>query len=206
MPAMTLMIASRPRTSPSPSVLIMPGKTFEDAFAGRPTGAVFLWTPGTPAFRQLPGTELAADNGIETSPDDREFFVVSTTTKKIVAFARSNPGAPLRVAQLAEFGPDNVRWTSDDRLITAGMIDNEPVVRRAAQDRSGNQVLARIHRRDDRSENDGRDRDCAGTRNAVVYGNGDRDDRRRRSLARIVQRGPAGLSPAEAMKPCEGIR
>ena len=30
------------------------------------------------------------------------------TTKKIVAFARSNPGAPLRVAQLAEFGPDIV--------------------------------------------------------------------------------------------------
>lgn len=108
------------------TVLIMPGKTFEDAFAGRTTGAVFLWTPGTAAFRQLPGTELSADNGIETSPDDREFYVVSTTTKKIVAFSRSNPGTPLRVAQLAEFGPDNVRWTSDNRLITAGMIDNEP--------------------------------------------------------------------------------
>jgi hypothetical protein len=108
------------------TVLIMPGKTFEDAFAGRTTGAVFLWTPGTPSFRQLPGTELSANNGIETSPDDREFYVVSTTTKKIVAFSRSNPGTPLRAAQLAEFGPDNVRWTSDNRLITAGMIDNEP--------------------------------------------------------------------------------
>jgi hypothetical protein len=108
------------------TVLIMPGKTFEDAFAGRTTGAVFLWTPGTPSFRQLPGTELSANNGIETSPDDREFYVVSTTTKKIVAFSRSNPGTPLRSAQLAEFGPDNVRWTSDNRLITAGMIDNEP--------------------------------------------------------------------------------
>jgi len=108
------------------TVLIMPGKTFEDAFAGRTTGAVFLWTPGAPAFRQVPGTELAANNGIETSPDDREFYVVSTTTKKVVAFSRSNPGPPLRVAQLTEFGPDNVRWTSDNRLITAGMIDNEP--------------------------------------------------------------------------------
>jgi hypothetical protein len=108
------------------TVLILPGKTFEDAFAGRNTGAVFLWTPGTPAFRQLPGTELPANNGIETSPDDREFYVVSTTTKKIIAFSRSNPGTPLRTAQLAEFGPDNVRWTSDNRLITAGMIDNEP--------------------------------------------------------------------------------
>jgi SMP-30/Gluconolactonase/LRE-like region len=108
------------------TVLILPGKSFEDAFAGRNTGAVFMWTPGAPAFRMLPGTELSANNGIETSPDDREFFVVSTTLKRIVAFARSNPGTPLRTAQLAEFGPDNVRWTSDNRLITAGMIDDEP--------------------------------------------------------------------------------
>jgi hypothetical protein len=108
------------------TVLIMPGKSFADAFAGRITGAVYMWTPGSAAFKALPGTELPANNGIETSPDDREFFVVSTTTKRIVAFARSNPGKPLRSAQLAEFGPDNVRWTSDNRLITAGMIDNEP--------------------------------------------------------------------------------
>ena len=108
------------------TVLIMPGKTFADAFAGRITGAVYMWTPGSPAFRALAGTELSANNGIETSPDDKEFFVVSTTHKRIVAFSRANPDKPLRVAQLAEFGPDNVRWTSDNRLITAGMIDNEP--------------------------------------------------------------------------------
>jgi hypothetical protein len=108
------------------TVLIMPGKTFEDAFAGRITGAVFLWTPGTASFRQLPGTELSANNGIETSPDDREFYVASTTTKTIVAFARNDTSKPLRTAQLKEFGPDNVRWTRDNRLITAGMIDNEP--------------------------------------------------------------------------------
>ena len=108
------------------TVLIMPGKTFVDAFAGRNTGAVFMWTPGSAAFKMLPGTELPANNGIETSLDDREFFVVSTTLKRVVVFARDNPGTPLRVAQLAEFGPDNVRYTSDNRLITAGMIDNEP--------------------------------------------------------------------------------
>ena len=51
---------------------------------------------------------------------------VSTTLKRIVAFSRNNPGTPLRIAQLKEFGPDNVRWTSDNRLITAGMIDDEP--------------------------------------------------------------------------------
>jgi hypothetical protein len=108
------------------TVLIKPGKTFEDAFAGRITGAVYMWTPGAPAFKELPGTELSANNGIETSPDDREFFVASTTTKRIVAFARNDTSKPLRTAQLKEFGPDNVRWTRDNKLITAGMIDNEP--------------------------------------------------------------------------------
>jgi len=119
------------------TVLIMPGKSFEDAFAGRITGAVYLWTPGSAAFRMLPGTELSANNGIETSPDDREFYVVSTTTKRIVAFSRANPAKPLRTAQLSEFGPDNVRWTSDNRLITAGMIDNEPACGGAPKTEAG---------------------------------------------------------------------
>ena len=119
------------------TVLILPGKTFEDAFAGRNTGIVLQWTPGAAGFVQLKGTELVANNGIETSPDDREFYVVSTTAKRIVAFSRSNPGTPLRTAQLSEFGPDNVRWTSDNLLITAGMIDNEPACGGAPKTEAG---------------------------------------------------------------------
>jgi len=108
------------------TVLILPGKTFEDAFAQKNTGAVFQRKPGEPTFTMIPGTELSANNGIETSPDDREFFVASTTTKRIIAFSREKPGVQLRTAQLKEFGPDNVRWTADNKLITAGLIDNEP--------------------------------------------------------------------------------
>ena len=108
------------------TVLIMPGKTFEDAFAQRPTGVVLAWKPGETTFRQLPGTELSANNGIETSPDDREFYVASTTTKRIIAYARDKPGVPLRTAQLKDIGPDNVRWMADGTLVTAGVIDNEP--------------------------------------------------------------------------------
>ena len=119
------------------TVLIKPGKTFEDAFAGRTTGAVYMWTPGSAGFKELPGTELSANNGIETSPDGREFYVASTTTKRIVAFARNDTSKPLRTAQLKEFGPDNVRWTRDNRLITAGMIDNEPACGGAPKTEAG---------------------------------------------------------------------
>ena len=103
------------------TVLRLPGKTFEDGLAGRNTGVVLMWTPGSKEFRMLAGTELPGNNGIETSPDDREFYVASTQLKRIVVFSRANPSKPLRSAQLKEFFPDNVRLVGD-RLITAGMI------------------------------------------------------------------------------------
>jgi hypothetical protein len=107
------------------TVLVLPGKTFEDVWAGRNTGVVLMWTPGSKEFRTLAGTELSGNNGIETSADDREFYVASTGLKRIVAYSRANPTKPLRFAQLKEFAPDNVRLVGD-RLITTGMVDNEP--------------------------------------------------------------------------------
>lgn len=120
------------------TVLILPGRTFEDAFAGRNTGIVLQWTPGTPGFVELKGTELVANNGIETSPDDREFYVASTPGRRVYAFSRAKPGAgPLRFAQLRDFGPDNVRWTADNRLVTAGLIDDEPACGGRPKDEKG---------------------------------------------------------------------
>ena len=120
------------------TVLILPGRTFADAFAGRNTGIVLQWTPGTPAFVELKGTELVANNGIETSPDDQEFYVAATPTRRIYAFSRAKPGGgPLRYAQLKDFGPDNVRFTSGNRLITAGLIDDEPACGGRPKDEKG---------------------------------------------------------------------
>jgi hypothetical protein len=120
------------------TVLIMPGKTFQDAFAMRKTGIVLQWTPGSQAFVELKGTELVANNGIETSPDDREFYVASTPTRRVYAFSRATPAAgPLRFAQLKDFGPDNIRWTADNRLIAAGLIDDEPACGGRPKDEKG---------------------------------------------------------------------
>jgi hypothetical protein len=120
------------------TVLILPGKTFQDAFAGRNTGIVLQWTPATPGFVELKGTELVANNGIETSPDGSMFYVASTSTYRVYEFSRAKPGAgPQRFAQLKDFGPDNVRWTADNRLITAGLIDNEPACGGRPKDEAG---------------------------------------------------------------------
>jgi hypothetical protein len=120
------------------TVLIVPGKTFQDAFAMRKTGIVLQWKPGMPTFVELKGTELVANNGIETSPDDREFYVASTPTRRVYAFSRATPGAgPLRFAQLKDFGPDNIRWTTNNRLIAAGLIDDEPACGGRPKDEKG---------------------------------------------------------------------
>ena len=107
------------------TVLTLPGRSFEDLFAGMSPGAVFKWTPGASGFTRLVGTDLPGNNGIETSADEREFFVVSSGLKRVVAYSRMDPSRPLRYAQLREFAPDNVRMVGG-RLITAGMIDEEP--------------------------------------------------------------------------------
>ena len=120
------------------TVLIVPGKTFQDAFAMRKTGIVLQWTPGTPTFVELKGTELVANNGIETSPDNREFYVASTPTRRVYAFSRAQPGGgPLRFSQLKDFGPDNIRWTTGNRLIAAGLIDDEPACGGRPKDEKG---------------------------------------------------------------------
>jgi hypothetical protein len=108
------------------TVLILPGRTFTDAMEGKLTGAVYKWAPGNTDFELVRGAELSANNGIEVSADDREFFVVSSGLHTIVAFSNSNPARQLRTTRQMAFTPDNVHMAPDGRLVTAGMIDDVP--------------------------------------------------------------------------------
>jgi hypothetical protein len=108
------------------TVLIMPGKTFADSVAKRPTGAVYEWSPGKQGFTLIRGSELPGNNGIEVSKDGREIFVVSSGFQTIVAMSRSNPTKQLRTTKQLPFTPDNVHMGADGRLLTAGMKNDEP--------------------------------------------------------------------------------
>jgi hypothetical protein len=108
------------------TVLLMPGKTFADSIAKRPTGAVFEWSPGQRGFTLVKGSELPGNNGIETSPDGKEIFVVSSGFQTIVAFSRENPAKQLRTTRPLPFTPDNVHRGLDGRLRTAGMANDVP--------------------------------------------------------------------------------
>ena len=108
------------------TVLLMPGKTFADSVAKKPTGAVYEWAPGKKGFEQIRGSELPGNNGIEVSADGKEIFVVSSGFQTIVAFSHANPTKQLRTTRPLPFTPDNVHMGEDGRLLTAGMKNDVP--------------------------------------------------------------------------------
>src|SRR5690606_39061576 len=78
------------------TVLILPGRTFADSVAMRPTGVVLEWSPGDQGFTRIEGTELPGNNGIEVSPDGDVIYVVSSGFQTVVAFSNTNPARELR--------------------------------------------------------------------------------------------------------------
>jgi hypothetical protein len=122
-----------------------PGSTNVQRLRGEPTGDVVEWKPGTDAFRVVEGTQLAGNNGIEISLDEKEFYVVSFGAHTVVAFSRQDPRKPLRQSVAPGFMPDNLRW-SGNRLIATGPMYDEPAcggTRLAVVD---NPVLTACHR------------------------------------------------------------
>jgi len=108
------------------TVPLHPGKTIADAFKGELTGAIYAWSPGDNGFKIVEGTELPYANGIEVSADGQEIYVVSSVLNTLLAYSHSNPSRQLRSSSPLAFIPDNLHWTSDGSLITAGMIVNFP--------------------------------------------------------------------------------
>lgn len=107
------------------TVLTRPGTTIADFMLGRPTGAVWQRRPGEAEFTLLQGTELPGNNGIETDPDQRRFYVVAFGLHAVAVFDRADTSRPLALVPAPDFMPDNIRW-SDGRLLLAGMRLDEP--------------------------------------------------------------------------------
>ena len=97
------------------------GILINEAFTGKPTGAVYEWSLGETGFTKIEGTEIPYANGIEVSDDGQEFYVASTGLQKVLAFSNSNPSRLLRSSKALSFVPDNLHMGSDGRLVTAGL-------------------------------------------------------------------------------------
>jgi hypothetical protein len=101
------------------------GATQADYMAGRITGGVYVWKPADKKWRELPGTELAGNNGIEISRDEKEIYVAVSGDQTVVIYNLANTAKPARTAHAIWFNIDNIHW-SGDRLLTAGVSYDEP--------------------------------------------------------------------------------
>lgn len=101
------------------------GATQADYMVGKITGGVYVWKPADKSWRLLPGTELAGNNGIEISRDEEEIYVAVSGDQTVVIYALADTSKPARVAHARWFNIDNIHW-SGDRLVTAGVIQDEP--------------------------------------------------------------------------------
>ncbi|WP_340314588.1 SMP-30/gluconolactonase/LRE family protein [Rhizorhabdus argentea] len=108
------------------TVMNHPGTTIKDWWTGVPklTGAVYRWTPGSPAFERMAGTDLVGNNGIEVSADGNRIYVNSKSAitigdGAITSFTTTNPAKKLRSVEIKGGLPDNIHWVNG-RLIAAG--------------------------------------------------------------------------------------
>lgn len=118
-------VSSTPSGTVLASVLFLSGKTMADNVERRPTGAVYRRDPGDEAFRQIPGTALAGDNGLEATADGDGFFIAAWGLKSVLRFSLARPDTPPRIVALA-FHPDNIHWNAAGQLVAAGMRADEP--------------------------------------------------------------------------------
>lgn len=102
-------------------------RTIAEALGGALTGGVYQWSPGDSGFEMLQGTELPYANGIEVSADEEEIYVAVSGDPKVIAFSRSNPASQLRATGPLTIVPDNLHMDSEGRLITAGLVLDDPV-------------------------------------------------------------------------------
>jgi hypothetical protein len=111
-----------------------------DFISGNITGGVWEWKPADKKLQLLPGTELAGNNGIEISPDEKEFYIAVSGTQTVAVYSRADTTKPLRTIRTPFYNLDNIHW-SGDRLIAAGMMFDEPAcggTRKQIQDAHGN--------------------------------------------------------------------
>jgi hypothetical protein len=97
-----------------------------DYYVGKITGGLYQWKPSDKTWRLMPGTELAGNNGVEISRDEKEIYLAVSGTQSVDIYSLADTRKPLRRVELKWFNVDNIHW-SGDRLLTAGQMEVEPV-------------------------------------------------------------------------------
>jgi sugar lactone lactonase YvrE len=100
-----------------PTAMRGPGDT-SDLFAGKPSGWVSLWVPGK-GETELPGTRAGYPNGVLVSADGRTMYFNAWTAKEVHKYDLKTQ-KETGVVKL-DFMPDNITWTSQGKMLAAGV-------------------------------------------------------------------------------------
>jgi hypothetical protein len=115
-----------------------------DFISGNITGGVWAWDPKSKKLNLLKGTELAGNNGIEISPDEKEIYIAASGTQTVAIYDLADTSRPARTIRTPFYNLDNIHWSgapNNQHLIAAGMMFDEPAcggTRKEIQDAHGN--------------------------------------------------------------------
>lgn len=95
-----------------------PAQGFASLQGGGITGNVFEWHPGG-EVEAVEGTELSGANGIAVSEDERYMYVAALGSREVIRFDRSTTPIGKQFVSV-DIAPDNIRWGTEGKLLTAG--------------------------------------------------------------------------------------
>jgi len=121
------------------------GATQADYFVGKITGGLYRWKPTDKTWRLMPGTELAGNNGVDISKDEKEIYLAVSGTQSVEFYSLADTSKPLRRALLKWFNVDNIHW-SGDQLLTAGVMEDEPACNGTRKEMVENKLDPNCHR------------------------------------------------------------
>lgn len=91
---------------------------FGQIMRGEPNGRLYEWRPGG-KVQPIAGTEMSGPNGVAVSRDGRTIYVAAFGSREFVRFERDGASLKRQTVKL-DITPDNLRWTPDGKLLTAG--------------------------------------------------------------------------------------
>ena len=97
---------------------------FKFLVSGENTGYLLEWTPDG-GFRKLPGSEAAFPNGIVIGAAGRRAYFAAWTGRKVYEYDLR--GERIVAEAALDFMPDNLSWSPDGAVLTAGILDMEAV-------------------------------------------------------------------------------
>lgn len=90
------------------------------------TGHLVEWHPGGQP-QVLPGTEMSMPNGIDVSKDERYIYVAAIGSRELVRLDRRT--TPMtKLAMSVPIRPDNIHWSTDGMMLSAGPNSVPPEV------------------------------------------------------------------------------